>query len=75
VRPLPDSSNKLEQVQHRLLAFTENWPGLRRWFSKFKVVSGINCNYNMETVFGVAAQIVLEVMNKASGRCMGVYMM
>ena len=59
-----EHSNKLEQIQHRVMAYSENWPPLRRWLCKFKVVSNIDANMELGAICEVASATVLEVINK-----------
>lgn len=57
------ASNKLEQVQQRLLAYTEDWPQLRRWYAKQRLVRNIDANQDLDTVCNSASEKIQEVTN------------
>lgn len=67
LNPGPHDNNKLEQIQHRVLSYTENWPSMRRWFSKFKVVRNIDADMELAVVCRGASAAVQEVINSVSG--------
>ena len=72
---VPQSGHKLEQVQHRILSYAENWPPLRRWFSKYKVISNINANLDLQSVCDAATQVIQEVVNKVRSACILMYVL
>ena len=61
---LPQASNKLEQIQHRLMSFDELWPPLRRWYLRFRNLSTINSSFDMEKVYDTTRDKIQEVINK-----------
>ena len=62
----PGASNKLEQIQHRLMSFDERWPTLRRWYLKFRNIGTVNSNFNIDEVFTTARDKIQEVINKVN---------
>ena len=61
---LPQASNKLEQIQHRLMSFDELWPPLRRWYLRFRNLSTVNSSFDVEKVYDTARDKIQEVINK-----------
>ena len=61
---VPGASNKLEQIQHRLMSFDEQWPILRRWYLRFRNIGTVNSNLGTEAVYNSARDKIQEVINK-----------
>ena len=64
----PQASNKLEQIQHRLMNFDEQWPPLRRWYQRFRNVGTINSNLDTEEVYSSVQDKIQEIINKVNNR-------
>ena len=61
---VPQASNKLEQIQHRIMSYDEQWPALRRWYQRFRNLGTVNSNMDTERVYTTARDKVQEVINK-----------
>ena len=64
VSNIPGASNKLEQIQHRLMSFDDEWRTLRRWYLKFRNVGTVNSNLDTQAVYRTARDKIQEVINK-----------
>ena len=61
---IPQSSNKLEQIQQRILAFNEYWPALRRWYSRFGIIMNINAESDLNSVCKSASDCIDKVIGQ-----------
>ena len=61
---IPGASNKLEQIQHRLMSFDDQWSILRRWYLRFRNLGTVNSNLSTEAVYSTARDKIQEVINK-----------
>ena len=61
---LPQASNKLEQIQHRLMSFDELWPPVRRWYHRFRNLGTVNSSFDLEKVYDTTRDKIQEVINK-----------
>ena len=64
VSNIPGASNKLEQIQHRLMSFDDEWRTLRRWYLKFRNIGTVNSNLDTQAVYRTARDKIQEVINK-----------
>ena len=69
VSNIPGASNKLEQIQHRLMSFDDEWRTLRRWYLRFRNVGTVNSNLDTQAVYRTARDKIQEVINKVYYGC------
>ena len=61
---IPQSSNKLEQIQQRILTFNEYWPALCQRYSRFGIIMNINAETDLNSVCKSASDCIDKVISQ-----------
>lgn len=64
VVPVSDPSNDREQVQQRIVGFTDAWPKLEKWFSRFGILQQVDANTTQEELFDEVSALLNETYQK-----------